>query len=278
MSFVSVIVPCFNHAIYLSDALQSVFDQTHSQWECIIVNDGSIDNTEEIALAWLKKDQRFRYFKKENGGLSSARNAGIDLARGEFIQFLDADDAIHPDKLRIQLKSIDSNSSNTLCYTDYSASTEKSLFEQVQKYRSPKFKSSNYLIEFINRWESSLSIPCHCFLISSITIWDNAIRFDESLRNHEDWDFWMNILRYKPRVYFVEKELAIYRIGSSSMSRNYKQMKRGFLQAIKKQQRNYSFYSQESIMLKIKYMRVYFRITRQNRFIKFIVNLIDQSR
>ena len=91
---ISVIVPCYNQAQYLDECLQSVLDQTYQNWECIIVNDGSPDNTEEIALQWTAKDPRFTYLKKENGGLSSARNAGIEVAQGEWIQFLDCDDKI----------------------------------------------------------------------------------------------------------------------------------------------------------------------------------------
>lgn len=67
--FVSVIVPCYNQAKYLSEALQSVLDKTYENWECIIVNDGSPDNTEEVAKQWVEKDSRFKYFYKENGGL-----------------------------------------------------------------------------------------------------------------------------------------------------------------------------------------------------------------
>ncbi len=95
---ISVIVPCYLQAEYLDECLQSVYDQTYSNWECIIVNDGSLDNTEEIAKRWLEKDNRFRYIYKENGGLSSARNAGIREAKGEWIQFLDSDDMIHKSK------------------------------------------------------------------------------------------------------------------------------------------------------------------------------------
>lgn len=82
---ISVIVPCYNQAQYLDECLQSVVEQTYPNWECIIVNDGSPDNTEEIALQWTEKDSRFIYIKKENGGLSSARNAGLEIAKGKWI-------------------------------------------------------------------------------------------------------------------------------------------------------------------------------------------------
>ncbi|WP_407484487.1 glycosyltransferase family 2 protein [Elizabethkingia miricola] len=95
---ISVIVPCYNQAEYLDECLQSILDQTYQHWECIIVNDGSPDNTEEIALKWVDKDVRFRYVKKENGGPSSARNTGLKEAKGIWVQFLDGDDLIEAQK------------------------------------------------------------------------------------------------------------------------------------------------------------------------------------
>ena len=92
---VSIIVPCYNQAYFLSEALESVLNQTYSNWECIIVNDGSPDNTKTVASKWCDKDKRFNYVEKKNGGLSSARNAGIAISKGEYILPLDADDIIH---------------------------------------------------------------------------------------------------------------------------------------------------------------------------------------
>ena len=89
---ISVIVPCYNQAQYLDECLQSVLDQTYQDWECIIVNDGSPDNTEEVAKNWVEKDSRFKYFYKENRGLSSARNLGIEKSIGKYLFFLDSDD------------------------------------------------------------------------------------------------------------------------------------------------------------------------------------------
>ena len=94
MPLVSVIVPCYNQASFLSDALDSVLAQTYTDWECIIVNDGSTDNTEEVAKTYINKDSRFAYVHKNNGGLPSARNFGISKSSGDFILPLDADDLI----------------------------------------------------------------------------------------------------------------------------------------------------------------------------------------
>ena len=83
---VSIIVPCYNQAHFLDEALQSVLSQTYTNWECIIVNDGSPDNTENIAEKWLAVDSRFKYIKKDNGGLSSARNIGIKMSKIEQVK------------------------------------------------------------------------------------------------------------------------------------------------------------------------------------------------
>ncbi len=100
---VSIIIPCYNQAQYLPDALGSVLAQTYPHWECVIVNDGSTDNAEEVAREWVIKDDRFKYVKKKNGGLSSARNTGLALAVVEYIQFLDADDLLEVDKIKYQM-------------------------------------------------------------------------------------------------------------------------------------------------------------------------------
>jgi glycosyltransferase involved in cell wall biosynthesis len=87
-------VPCFNQAEYLFDSIRSVIQQSYPNWECIIVDDGSTDDTEAVAHSWCKKDERFRYIHQENSGLSAARNTGIEQAKGDFILPLDADDKI----------------------------------------------------------------------------------------------------------------------------------------------------------------------------------------
>ena len=92
---ISVIVPCYNQAQYLDECLQSVLDQSYQNWECIIVNDGSSDDTEEIANKWSKNDERIKYIYKENEGLSSARNLGVKISLGEFIYFIDSDDSLN---------------------------------------------------------------------------------------------------------------------------------------------------------------------------------------
>jgi glycosyltransferase involved in cell wall biosynthesis len=117
LPLVSVVSPCFNQAKYLPFTLDSVLGQNYKNWECIIVNDGSTDNTEDVALAYQRRDDRFRYLKKQNGGLSSARNTGIEHSNADFIQLLDSDDLICVDKLSSQIAFLMENQSVDIAYS-----------------------------------------------------------------------------------------------------------------------------------------------------------------
>ena len=100
---VSVIIPCYNAELYLEKAVETVLSQTLTDIECIIVDDGSTDNTRKISVSIMHRDKRVKYLYKRNGGVASARNFGIKCARGKWIQFFDADDWLNKDKLKFQL-------------------------------------------------------------------------------------------------------------------------------------------------------------------------------
>ncbi|MEZ5941931.1 MAG: glycosyltransferase [Planctomycetaceae bacterium] len=100
---VSVIVPTYNRALYISEAIESALSQTHPNVEILIVDDGSKDNTPEIVAELAARDARVRYFRQENAGVSAARNKAILESRGDFIAFLDSDDVWHPWKIELQL-------------------------------------------------------------------------------------------------------------------------------------------------------------------------------
>ncbi|MDJ0732735.1 MAG: glycosyltransferase family 2 protein [Nostocaceae cyanobacterium] len=119
--FVSIIVNCFNQGHYLKRSVKSVLSQKFSDIECLIVDDGSTDNTRQVAESLMVEDSRVKYFYKDNGGLPAARNFGVQQAKGEWIEFLDADDWIHEDKIRFQLSYLpgDNESENIVFYADY---------------------------------------------------------------------------------------------------------------------------------------------------------------
>ena len=108
MCKVSVVVPAYNVVKYISECLESIKAQTFKDFECIVVNDGSTDNTLSLIEKVTAGDDRFRILSQENGGLSHARNEGMKLARGEYLQFIDGDDFVAPDLLERCVNEIDS--------------------------------------------------------------------------------------------------------------------------------------------------------------------------
>ncbi|WP_417427763.1 glycosyltransferase family 2 protein [Halpernia sp.] len=200
---ISVVVPCYNQAQYLDECLQSVLDQTFTDWECIIVNDGSPDNTEEIAQKWSEKDSRFKYLYKENGGLSSARNAGIESAKGEWILPLDCDDKISNDYLEIASREFSKNYTIIYCEAEYFG--EKSGKIPLGNYDFNKILLKNMIF-------------CTAFFRKKN--WVKVGGYDEKMiYGYEDWEFWIAILKddIKNEVFKIMKTCFFYRIKENSM-------------------------------------------------------------
>ncbi|NLD47933.1 MAG: glycosyltransferase family 2 protein [Clostridiaceae bacterium] len=267
---VSVIVPCYNQARYLPEALQSVLNQTYDKWECFIINDGSSDNTEEAALKWVNKDTRFKYIKISHSGPSASRNVALKIVSGEFLQLLDADDVIDPRKFEIQIKSLADTPKYSLSICDYFSSSEYDLLKQHNRYLTPRFKSSEHIFELISDWQTKLSIPPHCFLIKSSLFRDKQIFLNETLPNHVDWEFWMNIFKLKPIVKFVDLKLATYRIHDHGICGNKKLMKIGYLQAINIQRSKYNTETKENELLTRKYNQIKYGSDDKNVVLAFV--------
>ena len=200
MPLISVIVPCYNQAQYLDECLQSVLDQTYTDWECIIVNDGSPDHTEEIAKKWVEKDARFRYLLKENGGLSSARNAGIEIAEGEWILPLDADDKIGERYLELAEKEFENG--HTVIYCEGEKFGSEAGIIKMEPF------SLNNLATYNTFFATSFFKKID---------WKNE-GFDESMiYGLEDWDFWISILKKGGSAHKIPEICFFYRIKETSM-------------------------------------------------------------
>ncbi|WP_299148231.1 glycosyltransferase family A protein [uncultured Dokdonia sp.] len=207
---VSIIVPCYNQAHFLNDSLQSVLNQIFDAWECIIVNDGSPDNTEEVAQKWCAKDARFKYIKKTNGGLSSARNAGIAISRGDFILPLDADDLIHSDYLQKLLPVIENNDAIEVvsCYSIFFRDT----IDNVVNTRKPTGTTIDALLY------ENMIMATSLYRKES---WNRVGGYDESMKDgFEDWDFWISILKDGAEFKIVPEFLFYYRKAAASMLTN----------------------------------------------------------
>lgn len=217
---VSIIIPCYNQAAYLPKAITSLQAQTLTNWECIIVDDGSTDNSAEIAANAALKDERIRLIQKLNGGSASARNVGIKHAKGEFIQFLDADDYLDQYKLEKQshLMQVEQSdmSYTAFCHSFSDGSTSKMLFVQL-----------NALTVF-TRWGLGGSIPPHAFMYSTSFVQNNHIEFDERCRYREDWNWAIQCFSSHPRTAIMADYCGAYYFhNGDSKTSSYIKMQSG---------------------------------------------------
>lgn len=210
---ISIIIPCYNQASWLPNTLQSVYEQTYADWECLIVDDGSPDNTSEIGRLWEQKDGRFKLIQKENGGLGSARNFGLDLAQGRYILFLDSDDLISETKLETSLKVFDGENADIVVTNFYHLINNKT--------KPPFCELQQNFLSFENvllKWDYEFSIPIHCGIFRKELI--NGTRFNETLKAGEDWIFWVTLFKNNPKAIYVEEKLACYRLHKKGVTRN----------------------------------------------------------
>ena len=250
---VSVIVPCYKQAHFLSETLASVQSQTLKEWECLIIDDGSPDETESVAKSWVEKDGRFLYFRKENGGLANARNFGIVRARGRFIQFLDSDDVIMPNKFQLQVQRLSGCPAHSVSFCDWERGSENDIYTppNPRHYLPPILGEVTSVYELAADWETRLSIPAHCFLINKV-FFEQGVLFDETLASHEDWDCWMKIFIRAEKIIYSPEKLAIYRNHPESMTKNFEKMKQGFLNAIDLHLNNSSSNRELKAILRVK--------------------------
>ncbi len=178
MPLISIIVPCYNQSQYLDECLQSVLHQTFTDWECIIVNDGSPDNTEEVAAKWVEKDARFHYYKKENGGVASARNFGIERAKGEWILPLDGDDKIGKQYLELASKEFNQGYTLIYCKAELFGIVNQPLTPPPYDKKEILYKNSIFASGFFPK-----------------LFWKKAGGYDIKMKaGYEDWEFWINII------------------------------------------------------------------------------------
>ena len=190
---VSVIVPAYNYGRFLPDALESLRTQTYPDWECIVVDDGSTDDTTAVLRAAAANDGRVRYVSQANRGPSAARNRGIVESVGEYIQFLDADDVLPPTKLQAHVQAMETDRSIGIVYSDarfFRDSATELLRFRVPGPRpstTPETSSPDPLLRAL--------IHNNIMVIEGPLVRRSAITtvgpFEESLVRVEDWQYWL---------------------------------------------------------------------------------------
>lgn len=204
---VSIIVPCYKQAHFLKDSLRSVLEQSYINWECIIVNDGSPDDTAAIAKKWCASDSRFKYVEKANGGLSSARNAGIAISQGVFILPLDADDILHRDYLAQTVPTLEVEN-NLGIVSSYSSFFYKNPQKSV--YQLQPIGDDVVSLLFVNQLVATSLFRKSC--------WEQVGGYDESMnKGFEDWDFWISCTKQGWKYHIIPEYLFYYRKAKKSM-------------------------------------------------------------
>jgi len=231
---ISVIVPCYKQAQYLDECLQSVFAQRYQNWECIIVNDGSPDETESIAKYWLGKDSRFKYLYKENGGLSSARNAGIEVASGEWVQFLDCDDLLEVNKL--EHVSLFFGMDVDVLISGYRYFYTEEGISKLRIYGNQFFLPEVFISKEDKVDLKVLFRKKNPFVVSAPLyrrrIFDMIGLFDLRLKALEDWEFNLRCAFHDftfHHVGYAESSKVLIRIHKNSMMQNTKLMQDNLL-------------------------------------------------
>ncbi|MCI7555746.1 MAG: glycosyltransferase family 2 protein [Bacteroidales bacterium] len=199
---VSIIVPCYNQAQYLSEALDSVMAQTYPNWECIVVNDGSLDNLDEIARVYCDKDSRIKYLKQNNQGVSIARNNGISHSQGEYILPLDGDDKIAPTYLEKAVRYFLTFPETKVVY-----SLTRFFGGSNELYQLPTYEYEKML------WQGLIV----CTAMIKRIDFEKTSGYNPNMREGlEDWDFWLSFLKKNDVVHRIDEVLFFYRRKNDS--------------------------------------------------------------
>ncbi len=226
---ISIIIPTYNTQKYISETIQSVIDQTLSDWELIIIDDGSTDNTVQIVEEFKKRDTRIKYYYQENAGVSAARNKGIELSKGEFIAFLDADDIWLPKNLEKKIESIENNVEVFWAFSNIIHFTESS------EVIDDKITDANNLewLGALLLWNAEVKTTPGNIVLKRECCTKGGLRFDENFSTAADQDFCIQLAaKYKGKC--LKEALVRYRVLENSMSRNIKVMEKDHIAVYKK--------------------------------------------
>jgi glycosyltransferase involved in cell wall biosynthesis len=209
MPIVSVIIPAFNAKDTLNETLKSVISQTRLDWEAIIVNDGSTDETLTLAQAWCRRDPRIRLISRPNKGLAATRNDGAAMASGPWLLFLDADDLIEPKWMNAMLGVAAAKPDACVLHCGYVK------FLPDGRWDDPVVPPDDDYFENLSR--QNLFQPNALLVRRELFV--ELGGFDPAFSACADWDMWLRIARTGARFAGIDEALARYRLSQNQMSR-----------------------------------------------------------
>ncbi|MEK7399455.1 MAG: glycosyltransferase family 2 protein [Candidatus Poribacteria bacterium] len=212
---ISVIIPCYNQGKFLADAVRSVEMQTYHTYEIIVVDDGSTDQYTIDCIDALAAAGRVILLRDSNEGLSVARNRGFTRSIGDFVQFLDSDDLLHPQKFEKQIDHFYKISDLDVSIVDFQL-TDATMTHFYKSSGTDIVLFNDTLRDFLFRWERSLCIPIHCALFRR-QIWGDQSPFLVDFQAKEDWLMWIDLARKGVKIGTIPENLAYYRQHGSNM-------------------------------------------------------------
>lgn len=223
-SIVSIIVPAYNAEKYIAEAIQSVMDQTFKDWELLVIDDGSTDSTANIVKSF--SDARIILVQQENRGVSNARNKGLDLAKGKYITFLDADDVLPPRSIEVRVEYLEKNSDMNLVDGNIVVK-DMDMKNDIRVYE-PYYNGE--LLPRLVALDSRVFFNV-CYMFKRDILGD--VRFKENMTHAEDLLFYMELSSLYPVQYgFVSETIYWYRSGHTSAMANLSGLEDGYLQLI----------------------------------------------
>lgn len=218
---ISIIIPVFNTAEYLDECLRSVLEQTDNNYEVIIIDDGSTDSSGKIASLYCKNNKKFKLITQSNSGLSSARNKGIDISKGDFITFLDSDDYLGVNSIEILRKNQIEYHSDIVSARFMIISEKGKVLEHQKNYIKDDFYLKNW--GYLKGWQQVLgvfasSIVCARLIRKSLLL-DYNIKFPITKLPHEDWCFTYKVLNKSSKNSQIKNAIYFYRKRSNSLSK-----------------------------------------------------------
>tara|TARA_R110002012_G_scaffold281843_2_gene471423 strand:- start:14262 stop:15212 length:951 start_codon:yes stop_codon:yes gene_type:complete len=210
LGLVSIIIPTYNRAHLIGETLDSVIAQTHENWECILVDDGSTDDTEKIVFDYINRDTRIQYHQRPDykmKGAPSCRNYGIEKVKGDYVMWLDDDDLIAENKIESQYHLIKGRKKAvSTCpwgrFTNNKDYYQKPYTHIYRDYNDPKMLLRDY--------GSGEFFPAHSFMISRDLIFESGL-WNENLRNNEDAEFFCRVLINTKEIFFSVNTFVKYR-------------------------------------------------------------------
>ncbi|WP_161804648.1 glycosyltransferase family 2 protein [Lacinutrix himadriensis] len=217
-SLISIIIPTYNRAHIIGETLDSIIAQTHTNWECIVVDDGSTDTTSEVMSKYIASDTRFRYYnrpKNKPKGPCSCRNYGFEKSKGDYINFFDSDDLLKPEAYTKAISSFKTETDAVII------NTALIDFKTSKHISTNKIYSDNLMIDYF--------IGKVTFLVCG-PVWKRSFLkqqpylFDVTIGNVDDWDFNLRMLYANPKLVYINEELIYYRKNHGSFSEEVRKL------------------------------------------------------